>query len=85
MISKSLHFNAQNGAKNLKYMKNRFFLLFLTFFLVFSAVSFSSCSQKTGCPMNETVNTKAGKNGQMSKKRGKSNLFPKGMRKKRGR
>lgn len=43
----------------------------------------SSCSKKTGCPINESVHVKSGKNGQMKSKKGKSNLFPKDMRKKR--
>ena len=42
-------------------------------------MNLTSCSKKTGCPVNESVHVKTGKNGQFSKKRGKSNLFPKGM------
>lgn len=44
--------------------------------------SMASCSsQKKGCPVNEDA-TKGttGKNGELSTKRGKSNLFPKKMR-----
>ena len=33
--------------------------------------------------MNESVHTKTGKNGSFKAKKGKSNLFPKDMRKKR--
>ena len=55
--------------------------LFCSAFLFMGSIS--SCSKKTGCPMNEQVHTKTGKNGQMKAKRGKSNLFPKSMRKKR--
>jgi len=38
----------------------------------------SSCSKKTGCPYNDYTN----KDKKPGKKRGKSNLFPKKMRKK---
>jgi len=43
----------------------------------------SSCSKKTGCPVNETVGKTSNRKGELSTKRGKSNLFPKKMRKKK--
>jgi hypothetical protein len=47
----------------------------------------TSCSRKTGCPMNEQGKTgaKTGRNGKLSSKKGKSELFPKSMRKSMGR
>ena len=42
----------------------------------------SSCSRKSGCPVNEDAHVKPGKNGSYSSKKGKSELFPKEMRKK---
>jgi len=41
-------------------------------------------SNKTGCPINEQQKGKVNKKGQLSNKKGKSNLFPKKMRKKMG-
>ncbi len=54
-------------------------LLFLGFVL-FISIGGSSCSKKTGCPINETVQSKTKKDGSYSKKKGSSNLFPKDMR-----
>ncbi|MEM9920700.1 MAG: hypothetical protein AAF990_21560 [Bacteroidota bacterium] len=66
-------------------MRRYLSLLFFCAFFTFVATSTSSCSKKTGCPVNENAHVKPGKNGQFStKRRGKSNLFPKNMRK-RGR
>ncbi|MEM1123981.1 MAG: hypothetical protein AAGJ18_26320 [Bacteroidota bacterium] len=56
-------------------------LLVATLFCVGGTVT--SCgSNKTGCPMNESQQGKVNKKGQLSSKKGKSNLFPKKMRKK---
>ncbi|MEM9822399.1 MAG: hypothetical protein AAF985_15060 [Bacteroidota bacterium] len=60
-------------------MKRLLNLFLLSFLLVFLGTSYSSCSKKTGCPMNEYTK----KNKKLSNKRGKTNLFPKNMRKKR--
>lgn len=60
-------------------MKRVLNLLLLSFLLVFLGTTHSSCSKKTGCPVNEYTN----KDKKLSNKRGKSNLFPKNMRKKR--
>ena len=79
----------------LNWCNSRFFSLFGTFvnmkkaikaFFFISTIGFLSlgttaCSKKTGCPMNETVHAKTGKDGSYSKKRGKSALFPKNMKK----
>ncbi len=62
-------------------MKKILQLTVLLSFLAFASTSFTACSKKTGCPMNEHVHGKTDKKGKMSSKRGKSNLFPKNMRK----
>ncbi len=51
-------------------------MLFCSFLLVFSTTN-TACSKKTGCPMNEMTK----KDKKLSTKGGKSNLFPKHMRK----
>lgn len=44
---------------------------------------FTSCGgPKSGCPINEKAKTRVNKKGQLSGKKGKSNLFPKKVRKK---
>ena len=49
--------------------------------LIVVSLFISSCSSnKTGCPVNDNVHVKTDKNGGMSSKGGKSNLFPKNMR-----
>jgi len=60
-------------------MKRLLNLLLLSFLLVFLGTTQSSCSKKTGCPINEYTK----KDKKLSNNRGKSNLFPKNMRKKR--
>lgn len=55
-------------------------LLFMAFLGLFF-ISTSSCNRKTGCPVNERAHVKPDKKGQLPTKRGKSNLFPKDMRK----
>ena len=64
-------------------MKKRLIFLGFCSSLLFFSLSLSSCSKKTGCPVNETVHVKTNKKGEFSKKGGKSNLFPKDMRRKR--
>ena len=63
----------------------RKFLLFCCLFCCLSLTlgTFSSCTKKTGCLVTENVHSKPGRKGQLSTKRGKSNLFPKEMRKKK--
>lgn len=50
--------------------------------LVFSGSTMSSCNRGTGCKMNQSQ-VKANRKGELSSKRGKTNLFPKKMRKKK--
>ncbi len=58
------------------------FLLFASILLLTGTIT--SCnSNKTGCPVNETVHTKSDRKGNLSTKRGKSSLFPKNMKKKK--
>lgn len=65
-------------------MKKILFILGL--FLAFStAITTSSCSRKVGCELNEQMAPKTDKRGNLSKKRGSSNLFDKKTRKKMGR
>lgn len=60
-------------------------LLFLSLFLIATTLLGPACSRKTGCPAYESVHSRAGKKGELSTKGGKSELFPKHMRKKMGR
>lgn len=48
-----------------------------------AVTSFSSCSRKTGCPSTENASVKADRKGRLPTKRGKSSLYPKGMKKKK--
>lgn len=59
-------------------MKRLFQLFLLCATLTFVGTTMTSCSKKTGCPYNDYTN----KDKKPGKKRGKSNLFPKHMRKK---
>ena len=61
-------------------MRKRLILLGFCSLLFILGGAMSSCSKKTGCPVNESVHVKTNKKGEFSKKRGKSNLFPKDMR-----
>lgn len=62
----------------MKLGKIYFKILALTF-LVFSLGISTSCSPKTGCPINDEATAKVNRKGELSKKRGKSELFsPKG-------
>ena len=46
------------------------------------ALNMTACgAQKEGCPINDRAAVKTNRKGEMSTKRGKSNLFPKKMRK----
>lgn len=49
--------------------------------LLFFGISNSSCSKKTGCPMNENAHVQPNKKGKYKKSKSKSGLFPKDMRK----
>jgi hypothetical protein len=60
------------------------FKYFFFFSILLISSSLSSCgSNKTGCPVNESVHTKSDRKGNLSTKRGKSSLFPKNMTKKK--
>jgi len=62
-------------------------LLIYSFLLLLFGVVSSSCSKKTGCPMNDPdkVGAKTSKKGALSTKKGSSSLFPKKMKKKKRR
>jgi len=57
-------------------MKKLLQLLLVCTTLSLVGITTSSCSKKTGCPTNEYIK----KDKKAGKKRGKSNLFPKHMR-----
>jgi len=60
-------------------------LLFLALFAAFGLIvstSMVSCKTKEGCGLEEKYSTPTNKNGSISTKRGKSNLFSKKQRKK---
>lgn len=62
-------------------------LLILTgFFFLLAAASttFTSCSPKVGCELNEGLGPKTDRKGKLSTKRGKSQLFDKKKRRRMG-
>jgi hypothetical protein len=65
----------------MKYRKIQLYLGFIVF-LAFASISMPSCSStKEGCPINEQAGKgNVNKKGELTNKRGKSNLFPKKMR-----
>jgi hypothetical protein len=69
---------------NFQHMKRSSVLFFGMLFLSFFGLMGTSCSRKSGCPAYESVHSKPGRNGELSTKRGPSELFPKSMRKKMG-
>lgn len=64
-------------------MKNR--LILLLCFVVFAAflVPSTGCAPKYGCEVYESTQAPTNRKGELSKKGGKSNLFPKHMRRNR--
>ena len=58
-----------------------FFALFATFSLIVSTTMIS-CKTKEGCGLEEKYSTPTNRDGSISTKRGKSNLFSKKQRKK---
>jgi len=56
--------------------------LLIVTLLLFSSSAFTSCNRGTGCKMNESQ-VKSNRKGELSSKRGKTNLFPKKLRKKK--
>ena len=65
-------------------MKRLKLLVWCSSLLLVIALMNTSCSKKTGCPMNDpsAVGVKSGKKGKLSTKRGKTSLFPKKMKNK---
>lgn len=57
---------------------------YLLIFSLFSFLFFSttSCSPKTGCPINETAHVQPNKKGKYPKSRTRSGLYPKKMKRK---
>ena len=67
----------------IKTIKKKTTFLFLVLGLFCFSNVMSSCGgPKTGCPVNERAKTRVNKKGELSGKKGKSNLFPKKVRKK---
>ncbi|MEM1322934.1 MAG: hypothetical protein AAGG75_21900 [Bacteroidota bacterium] len=64
-------------------MRKLLSLCLLFSLLLLASTTLPSCSKKTGCPINENAHIKPNRKGKMPTKRGKSNLFPKDMRKKK--
>ena len=65
-------------------MRKLLLFIGLVVFLATANTTFSSCSPKVGCELNEGMGPKTNKKGELSKKRGKSSLFDKKKRKKMG-
>ncbi|MFK7937411.1 MAG: hypothetical protein AB8G22_28105 [Saprospiraceae bacterium] len=55
---------------------------FLSCLLIFSTTT-TSCNRGTGCPATDNAHVKPNRKGELPKKRGKSALFPKDMKKKK--
>jgi hypothetical protein len=65
------------------FFKKRAFLVAIFFPLFLFGGMLTSCSgPKTGCPINEKAKVKTNRKGELSRKKGKSSLFPKKVRKK---
>lgn len=62
--------------------KNALILSFLAFFALTSMASLSSCKAKEGCGLEDKYGPRTNKDGSLTQKRGKSNLFSKKTRKK---
>lgn len=69
--------------KSLLQQKTTILLMVIGLFC-FSSVLSSCGGPKSGCPVNERAKTRVNKKGELSGKKGKSNLFPKKVRKKMG-
>jgi hypothetical protein len=61
-------------------MKKRNFSLLFVFALAAFLISAPACSPKYGCPINEEAHVKPDRKGKLPTKGGRSNLFPKNMR-----
>ena len=63
-------------------LKKALYIGLLAVFTLFMSTSLSSCKTKEGCGLEEKYGARTGKDGSLSTKRGKSNLFSKKKRKK---
>lgn len=69
--------------KSLLQKKSTILLMVMGLFCFSNALT--SCGgPKSGCPINEKAKSRVNKKGELSGKKGKSNLFPKKVRKKMG-
>jgi len=66
----------------MKMKKNALFILLLAAFGFLVTTTITSCKTKEGCGLEEKYAPKVDKDGRLSTKRGKSNLFSKKQRKK---
>lgn len=64
-------------------MKYKIFIFLVFLALGSFLVPTTGCSPKYGCPAYESAHAPTNRKGELSKKGGKSNLFPKHMRKQR--
>jgi len=65
------------------FLQQKSAILLMVFGLFcFSNVMTSCGGPKSGCPINESTTGKVNRRGELSNKKGKSNLFPKKVRKK---
>lgn len=61
----------------------RFLYVGLLLALFTASTGLQSCSRKSGCPVYETTKVKTNRKGELSKRGGKLELFPKDMHKKK--
>ncbi|MCB9283410.1 MAG: hypothetical protein H6563_04990 [Lewinellaceae bacterium] len=64
-------------------MKNKIFTFLIFIALAAFLAPTTGCSPKYGCPAYESAHASTNRKGELSKKGGRSNLFPKNMRKHR--
>jgi hypothetical protein len=62
----------------------RISLLGIIILLLTSAPGLQSCSRKSGCPAYETTRPDTNRRGELSNRRGDTNLFPRKMRRRGG-
>ena len=66
-------------------MRKSYLTFFLCAFLGLFMLTNSSCSPKTGCPVNQNAHVKPNKKGVLPTKGGRSSVLPPGMKKKKKR
>lgn len=76
------HYKSHQTLLTMRLRKKTSILLLIPVMLLLTAPQYS-CNRKAGCPATEAARSKTGKDGKLSSKRGKSNLFPKEMRRKK--